>query len=121
MIVKISILFFILAVIATVLWCVIPIFVNKHKIKYNKQHPYRIVETGIGEYKLQRFRISKFRSDGDGGDIYEWNDIEVSADLSDITRTYNKLYDEWLKDQKERKDKIEFDKLSRKIVKVIKQ
>ena len=121
MIAKIAILLFILAVIATVLWCVIPIFVNKHKIKYNKQHPYRIVETGIGEYKLQRFEIRKYRSDGDGGDIYEWNDLESSADLSDITQTYNKLYDKWLKDQKERKDKIEFEKLSRKIVKVIKQ
>lgn len=121
MISKIAILFFILAVITTVLWCVIPMLLNKHKIKYNKQHPYRIVETGIGEYKLQKFVLAKFRSDGDGGDIYEWTDIESSADLSDITRTYNKLYDEWLKDQKERKDKIEFDKLSRKIVKVIKQ
>lgn len=120
MIVKIAILLLIIAVIATVLWCVIPSLFKKYKTKYNKQHPFRIVETGIGEYKLQRFEISKFRSDGDG-DENDWTDIESSADLSDITQTYNKLYDKWLKDQKERKDKIEFEKLSRKIVKVIKQ
>ena len=119
MIVKIAILLLIIAVIATVLWCVIPSLLKKYKIKYNKKHPFRIVETGIGEYKLQRFEIVKYHTEGE--EIFGWNDIESSADLSDITQTYNKLYDKWLKDQKERKEKDEFEKLSRKIVKVIKQ
>ena len=114
-------LLLIIAIIATVLWCVIPILLNKRRFKYNNQHPFRIVETGIGEYKLQKFGIVKFRSNKDGGDIFEWNDVEVSADLSDITQTYNKLYDKWLKDKKEQQEKEEFEKLSKKVVKVIKQ